>query len=673
MRRRAIVAAFVACALAVGATAQARVISLAITRVESPTFGGTVFGEVGPYEKLIGRATGEVDPKDPRNAIIVDLDLAPRNSRGMIEYSTPVYILRPIDRVKGNHRIFFDVNNRGDHRALGQLNDAPHTNDPSTAADAGNGYLMRQGYTIVLSGWDVTAGSANNRLTMTVPIATNPDGSPIEGVSLDEFVIDRDGITNGTLTYPTTTRDTSQATLTVRARYADAPRPLSATSWEFVDDTHIRLRPADTAFQSGTLYELTYRAKNPLVAGLGFAGLRDVTEYLRYARVDDAGQANPLAGDIERVYAFGVSQPARFLHDFVHLGFNGDSRGRKVFDAILSWIGGASGGFFNYRFAQPGRTHRQHIGRWYPERQFPFAWAVTTDHVTDVTDGRLVRCLKDNTCPNIFAVNSENEYWAKAGSLLHTDTRGKDLADPPNVRHYLLSSFPHSTGQGPSGRGICYLPQSPLLANATLRALLVSLDVWVTTGQMPPASRVPRWANGTLVAPRPRAGVGFPEIPGVVYNGRLHEGDLLDFGPAFNKGILTTLPPKLVGKPYAALVPKSDSDGHNIAGIRTVEIDVPLATFTGWALRGDGSLGEGCDASGQQIDFAATKAERLAKGDIRPSLEERYPTHEDYVRKVTAAAAKLEQERLLLAEDRDRIVARARQSTIGRSITQQQQ
>lgn len=671
MRRPSTIAAVVVGALTVAGTADARVASLVITKVESPTFGGTAFGDAGPYEKLVGTAKGEVDPADPRNAVIVDLALAPRNSRGMVEYSTPVFILRPVNRGKGNHRIFFDVNNRGDHRALGQFNDARSSNDPTAAADAGNGFLMRQGYTIVLSGWDVTAGSANNRLAMTVPVAKNPDGSAIVGLSLDEFVIDRAGVTSAALAYPASVLDTSKAQLTYRVRYADKPQPVEAGGWEFVDDTHVRLLPPGTAFQPGTLYELTYRARDPVVAGLAFAGLRDVTEFLRYARADDDGQPNPLAGDIERVYAFGVSQPARFLHDFVHLGFNADSRGRKVFDAILSWIGGASGGFFNYRFAQPGRTHRQHIGRWYPERQFPFAWAVTSDPVTGTTDGRLARCLKDDTCPNVFAVNSENEYWAKAGSLLHTDTKGKDLADPPNVRHYLLSSLPHSTGQGPSGRGICYLPQSPLLANATLRALLVGLDAWVTTGQTPPASRVPRVADGTLVVPRPQFRTGFPVIPGVVYNGRLHEGDLLDFGPDFTKGILSTLPPRLVGTPYPALVPKNDADGHNIAGVRTVEVEVPLATYTGWALRGDGSSGEGCDASGQQIDFAATKAERLAKDDPRPSIEERYPTREDYIQKVTAAATRLERDRFLLAEDRERLVQRAAQVRLGAASTQQ--
>ncbi len=670
MRRIAAVSAAVFCALAVATTADARITSIVISKVESPTFGGTAFGDVGPYEKLVGRATGEVDPADPKQAAIVDLDRAPRNGRGMVEYSTAIYILRPVNRAKGNHRVLFDVNNRGDHVALGQFNDAPASNDPTTAAHAGNGFLMRQGYTIVLSGWDVTAGAGNNRLQMTVPVAVNPDGSPIVGLSLDEFVIDRGGVTTATLSYPAASLDTSLATLTTRARHADLPRTISPKSWEFVDDTHIRLVPAGAMFQQGTLYELTYRATAPLVAGLAFAGLRDLTEFLRYARADEAGQANPLAGDIEQVYTFSMSQPSRFLHDFVHLGFNSDSRGRKVFDALLTWIGGGSGGFFNYRFAQPGRTHRQHIGRRYPERQFPFAWNVTTDHVTGVTDGRLARCMQDNTCPYVFAVNSENEYWAKAGSLLHTDTRGRDLADPPNVRHYLLSSLPHSRGQGPTGRGICHMPQNPLVANATLRALLPSLDAWVTHGTMPPPSRIPRVADGTLVPPLPQSGVGFPDIPGVVYNGRHHEGDLLDFGPSFGSGILTQLPPKRLGAPYPALVPKNDRDGHNIAGVRTVDIEVPTATYTGWGLRADLSAGEGCDHAGQQIDLAATRTARLAAGDHRPSLEERYPTHDDYVQKVTAAATKLEKERFLLAEDRERIIDRARTSTIGGSAAQ---
>ncbi len=574
-----------------------------------------------------------------------------------------------MNRARGNHRVFFDINNRGDFAAFGHFNEAPATNDPTTAADAGNGFLMQQGYTIVLSGWDVTAPAIENRLTMTVPIAVAGDGSPITGISLEEFVIDRPGVLIGNLTYPAANRDRSEASLTVRALYADAPRPIPATGWEYLDDRRIRLLPEGTAFQPGRLYEFAYPAKDPRVAGLAFAGLRDLTEYLRYGTADDQARPNPLAGDVRAVYSFGMSQPARFMHDFVALGFNADGENRRVFDGVLNWIGGASGGFFNYRFAQPGRTHRQHIGRWYPERQFPFAYNVIFDPVTGLTDGRLARCLETRTCPKIFEVNSANEYWAKAGSLLHTDTQGRDLPDVPEVRHYLLASLPHSRGRGPTGRGLCQQPQNPLVANATLRALLVAMNDWATDGKEPPPSRVPRVADGTLVAPLPQAGVGFPNIPSVTYNGRLHEGDLFDFGASFSKGVLSVVPPRRVGAPYPALVPKTDVDGNDIAGVRTVDIEVPLATFTGWALRAGAAAGDGCDASGQQIDFPRTKADRLASGDPRLSIEERYPTHEEYVAKVTAAANRLERDRFLLAEDVRRAIARASQSAVGRMST----
>jgi hypothetical protein len=641
--------------------AAAGIVSLVISRIESPTFEGAFFGQTGQYEKLIGRAIGEVDPDDPGNAPIVDLAFAPRNSHGMVEYSTPVWILRPVRRDRGNHRLLYDVNNRGDFIALGQFNDAAPSNEPGTAAEAGNGFLMRLGYTIVLSGWDVTVPAGNDRLGMTVPVARRPDGTPIIGPSLEEFVIDAPGVLEGRLTYPPATRDKGQASLTVRSHFEDPPQIVPSDLWTYVDDRRVRLLPEGTEFRPGSLYELTYPARDPVVAGLAFAGLRDLLEFLRYDSRDRAGQPNPLAGRIEAVYSFSMSQPSRFLHDFIYEGFNADSRTRRVFDGVLSWIGGASGGFFNYRFAQPGRTHRQHIGRWYPERQFPFADAITFDRVTGRTDGRLAACLATGTCPKIFEVNSENEYWAKAGSLLHSDTEGRDLPDPPNVRHFLLASLPHSRGRGPTGFGYCQQPQSPLVANATLRALLVDLDDWVTRGVEPPASRVPRVADGTLVPPLPQSSVGFPTIPGVTFNGRLHEGDLFDYGLSAARGVLTVIPPRRIGAPYPVLVPKTDADGNDIAGVRQVEIAVPLATFTGWALRRGAASGDGCDAAGQQIDFAPTRAARLAAGDPRLSLEERYPTLQDYVGKVTAAAQELVKQRLLLQEDVDRAISKARE------------
>ena len=668
--------------------AEAHITRIDVTRVESPAFGGTPFGEAGPYEKVVGRAFGEVDPRDPRNAVIVDINLAPRNARGMVEYSTDIYILRPVDASKGNHRVFFEINNRGNNFSFGLLNNAPAAvvNDPTTVVDAGNGFLMRQGYTIVLGGWDAGVAPGGGRQTIAVPIARNLDGSSIVGPAIEELVVDNTTTMTGILTYAAATLDKFQASLTVRVHYADAPTPIPATGWEYVNASTIRLLPAGTPFQQGTLYEFTYPARDPIVAGLGFAATRDLASYLRRAPLHGAGNSNPLAGDAQFVYSFCFSQPCRFLHDFLDMGFNEDERGERVFDGMLNWVGGGSGGFFNYRFAQPGRTHRQHIGRRYPERQFPFANQVLFDPITGKTDGRLKACRATGTCPKIFEVNSANEDWVKAGSLLHTDTLGNDLRDPPNVRFYLFSSLPHSAGIGPTGPGICQQPRNPVVANPGLRALLVALDEWVSEGKQPPASRVPLRANGTLVASLPQTdenedrghhrprrdrhhqdNVGFPDIPGVTYNGLMTTGDLFDYGPFFDDGVLTILPPVLVGSPYPAFVPRTDADGNDVAGVRLPEVAVPLATLTGWGLRAAAFGGDDlCDAAGQQIDFHQTKLERLAAGDPRLSIEERYLTHWRYVKEVTHAARRLGRERLLLDEDVQRYIEQAKASGIGK-------
>jgi hypothetical protein len=354
----------------------------------------------------------------------------------------------------------------------------------------------------------------------------------------------------------------------------------------------------------------------------------------------------------------------RFMHDFLQLGFNEDEHGRRVFDGILNWVGGASGGFFNYRFAQPGRTHRQHIGRWYPERQFPFANKLLFDPITGKTDGRLRQCESTETCPKIFEINSANEYWVKGGSLLHTDTLGNDLQDPKNARNYLLSSLPHVAL---SGAGICKQPRNPLVPNRVLRALLVALDEWVSENRMPPRSRVPRRSDGTLVSATSQSEVGFPSIPGVTFNGVMITGDFFDYGPSFEQGILTILPPLLLGSPYPVFVPRTDDDGNDVAGIRLPEVEVPLATYTGWGLRAAAFAGDDlCDAAGQKIDFAQTKPDRLALGDPRRSIEERYRTHEAYAKEVARAAKHLHRQRLLLEEDVQRYVQETEASAVRR-------
>jgi hypothetical protein len=667
--------------LAAGATqAQARITRIEITDVQSPTFDGAVFGSTGQYEKLVGKVFGEVDPADPLDAGITDIRLAPRNARGAVEYSGTIMIIRPRDAARGNHRLLMEVNNRGKILLFSLLNDAKaNSDDPKTAADAGNGFMMRQGFTIAEVAWDAisgaTPGVGGGPFVLTVPVAKQADGTDIVGPSMEEFVVDAAATTTGPLTYPAASLDPSRATLTARAQVSDKPEIIPSTQWHYNEDgTAISLLPEGTKFKEGMLYEFVYPAKDPKITGLGFAAVRDTATFLRDAKVDSQGHANPLAGDIEREYTACISQPCRFMRDFVALGFNetddpaaspgGPIVHRPVFDGVLNWVGGGSGLYLNYRFAEPYRTHRQHIARWYPEFAFPFAYPTTTDGVTGKTDGLLRRCAETSTCPKIIDANSENEYWAKDGAILHTDTQGNDLPDAPGVRIFLVSGRPHGDGVPASGPGICQVERNPLVGNAAMRALLVALDAWVSTGREPPPSRVPRHADGTLVGPAQQE-VGFPHIPGITYNARLHTGDLFDFGPQADQGITATLPPVLLGSPYPVAVPRTDADGNDVAGIRLPDIAVPVATYTGWNLRKTPAQ-EGCDAAGMVIPFARTKAERLANGDPRLSLEERYPDHGSYVRAVTQSANALRDQGLLLGEDVDRYVTAADASDIGK-------
>jgi hypothetical protein len=510
---------------------------------------------------------------------------------------------------------------------------------------------------------------------LDAPIAVNPDGAEVVGPSLEEFVIDDDNRSVEPLTYPAASLDPAKAVLTFRADVKDEPIAVAADRWRYdAAGTTVSLLPEGTKFKSGRLYELVYPAKNPIVAGLGFAAVRDLAAFLRYANADDARNPNPLAGELQQVYTTCISQPCRFMRDFVALGFNEDAdaasrgtggrSGRRVVDGVLNWVGGASGIFLNYRFAQPFRTHRQHIARWYPEFQFPFAYQTTNDSVTGRTDGLMRRCTESETCPKIIEADSDNEYWAKDGALAHIDTQGRDLPEAKNVRTYLIAGRPHGDGIPVSDKGICREPRNPLVANPAMRALLVALDAWAADGVEPSESSVPRIGDGTLVGSAQEE-VGFPHIPGVKYNGRMHEGDLMDFGPQASEGTLTLLPPHRVGSPYPALVPKTDADGATLAGVRLPDVAAPVATYTGWNLRRNPPE-EGCDASGMVIPFQRTKAERTASGDPRLSLEERYPDHASYVRAVSASAHDLENRRLLLAEDAERYIRAAEDSDVGR-------
>ena len=637
---------------------------------ESVTFDGLSFGSVGQYEKIRGIAYGEVDPSDPRNAVITDIELAPVNAQGMVEYSMDIFILKPVDLNRGNHRILFDFNNRGQMR-VGLFNDAVTTNNPTSAKDAGTGFIMNLGYTVVGSGWE-PAVSGVDAMKIIVPVATK-DGATITGPSYEYIVFDNDKTATSRLAYAAANTDKSQAALTVRERLDDPPTTVPATGWDYTseDGTEICLLPSGTPFQQSHIYEFTYTAKNPVIAGIGLAATRDFVSFLRSAT---AAEGNPLDGDVQHTFSYSISQPSRTLNDLQELGFNEDLNGQRVFDGILSHTGGGSGDQINFRFAQTGRTERNRQNHLYPESVFPFAHQVLTDHISGKTAGRGERGEASGTAPKRFEINTANEYWVKACSLLHTDTQGNDLLDPDNVRFYLLSGLSHGVGDITNK---CEGQQftNAVSPHAAHRALLAALDEWVSEGTTPPESQIPRRAvdaalavpqPGSLTGIVPQDELGWPDIPGVTYNGLTTTRYHLDFGEDIDSGIASNYPPSVAGRPaYPIFVSKVDEDGNEVAGARLPEVEAPVATTTGWALRRAGfSENEGCESNGQHIPFAVTKAERVASGDPRLSLEERYKNHDGYVQAVTKAARKLEKQRFLLPADVQQYIKDAQASDV---------
>jgi hypothetical protein len=642
--------------------AHARITKVQITTTETPTFGGYSWPGVGQYEKIVGKAFGEVDPLDPRSAVIVDIERAPRNARGNVEYSFDFYILKPIDLSKGAHKVMYEPPNRGS-KTWGNFARMPGGNDPGSVTDStvlANAFLMPRGYTLVWSGWDKAAGTstANFNATITLPVAKNPDGSAITGPAYEYIVTS--GISPFPLSYPAATLDKSKATLTHRVHLDDLPMVVPAASWTY-DATGMSINLVPAGWIANDIYEFSYTARDPTVNGLGFAAVRDWNAWLRYEAADDLGTANPLAGDVQRIYTEVVSQPGRLINDFRHLGFNQAENGEKVFDGHMNWIAAGDGINMNYRFSQPGRTERNRQEHLYVEGVFPFANVRTTDPITGKTDSRYARCEETGTCSYGVEIYSANEYWVKAASLLHTNPEGnKDLGESPFTRNYLISSHQHGTGNSAS-KGSCQQFQNPLNSAPVQRALWVALDEWATEHKMPPPSRVPRLNDKTLVAPLPQSGMGFPSIPGVTYTGLKTTRYLLNFGPDYyTLGVPTVNPPLIVppyednplnGPIYPSFVPKTDRDGNDIAGVRLADVGVPVATYTGWALRSGPQANDGCEGSGQFIPFPKTKADRLASGDPRQSVEERYPTFERYQRRVARAITEMVEDRLMLCED----------------------
>ncbi|MBV8619697.1 MAG: hypothetical protein JOY84_12595 [Curvibacter sp.] len=674
-----------------------------VTRLDilerGPAFGGQAFGPVGSYERIRARLHGELDPMAVDNAVIQDIGLAPRNAHGRVEYSSDIDILRPTDAQQARPLLLFEVPNRGRRLMLGAFN-ADMKGPPAALAAlqvAGDGFLQRSGATLIWFGWQGDILPGEERLTATLPIARQADGSPLTGTVRSELTTLAPtpvlNLSSGWFTlmnhrsYPTVELDNRRRlpdgfvpSLTVRPRES-APRvEIPADQWHFGacdasaphNDRQVCL-PA--GFQPGRLYEIIYRAKDPMVMGIGFAIARDVGAFFAHAEQDRAGTANPVVhGESVKALVFGSSQSGRFIRSMIALGFNRSETGRRVFDGAMPHIGGGLLPL-NVRFSQPGRAWGQQVDHDYPAYDFPFTYGPETDPLTGRTAGLLDACTRTQTCPLLFHMATSLELWEGRQSLGLTDPLGqRDLPEPANVRTYIMASTQHAPAAWPLPQqppyGLCRQASNPNPHLWTLRAGLDNLVAWVRDGTVPPDSAVPRIADGSLVAPDR---VHFPAIPATRYDGadrpaprytgQVNTLHVLDFGPDYrpleSSGILHE-PPTSGNAAYGLLVPQVDSDGIDIAGVRNVYLQAPIGTYTGWnTFRPALFEGNFCNFQGSFIPFARTEAERLAAGDPRPSLQARYPTQQAYVEALRRGADRLVAQGLMRAEDRDRVVGEA--------------
>ncbi len=633
--------------------------------------GGVSFGTTGPYERLLGAVSFAIDPNEKDLPFVCDLDLAPRNPEGLVEFKAVLDIVKPVDLGRGNGKLLFDFSNRGGRGAFTRLNDGG--GDFSKATAVGNGFLNKQGYTVVIAGWQGDLVYTGSNIVAFLPEARQ-NSRPLRGRVRQEFISDKPGVLSIPVSgaaniqcYPVLDRAT--ATLTIREREADPRVPVPASDWELAKAKEqggkVELTPSNVdlyvkgGFKTGWIYELIYDTEGSRVMGLGFLGLRDLVSFLRYGTKDSSGTANPLAGSMDKVYGYGASLAGRVVREFIYEGWNRDPEGRKVFDAVQTHTG-IGRLYCNMRFAQIGRYPRQHEEHSYPSERYPFNFNPIPDPFTGKVDAVLKRPEAD---PLIVHCHTSSEYWERHGSMTHTDPRdGSDAEIPPNVRMYMLAGSPHAAIAADNPRWAGQLPPSNFSPQPFLRACFVLMDRWASQGVPPPQNRVPRRDAGQLVAPE-EALKKFPKIPGVNLPTTPSRLPLWNYGPDFDdKGIMSIFPPEVVpGKEYPIQVPAVDADGNDLGGVRYPDMQAPIATYIGWALRKAGfAEGELLMTNGCIKAFTRTKAEREKLGDPRLSIEERYPTHQTYIDKVNRAVDELVKEGFLLPEDGESYIEAAK-------------
>ncbi len=626
---------------------------------------GISFGAAGAYEVLSGTVHYAADPAAPLNARVVDLALA-AGGDGLVRYSADILILKPVEISRGNGALLYHVVNRGnfDTRLLEAGPWAEVATSPSGSGES-LGRLMKQGWTVVFSGWQDDLLS-DKRLRLYAPLARR-DGKPLSGPVLAEFG-GGDGATvaylgaAGHRAYPLAPGAEGDAVLRAHRSYADPGTVISRDQWKFASlDSAGAERPDSVnvyypqGFAPGITYTVSYTTSFSPVMGLAFPAVRELVTFL-----GSADTLNPLldqsgACPIRYRLAYGSSQCGRFLRDFIYQGFNLSPAGGKVFDGVFANVPGCRRGFFNYRFAQPSRA-----GGFYPDFIFPFTDKPQTDPVTGFTGG-IQAAVPDSLRPKIFYIHHTGEYWSSGAGLTHATLDGTaDVKLPENVRIYAFAGTAHGSARLQGGRPApstrLLLPYNPNQANLLAVPLLEALGRWVIFGERPPRSSYPRVDTGELVAAEDYAYPSVPEVEAPVLP-VLHPR--FDWGENWRAGVMSRALPKL-GALFPVLVPAAGEDGNELGGLRTPHVSVPVASYIGWnypASSYDGAATTTiASLSGGWLPFCATRAERAGRGDSRKSLDMLYRSRGDYLARLRKACDELVGRGLMFAEDTETVL-----------------
>ena len=649
---------------------------MSVTRLEinhrAPFEFGRSFGDVGSYTYLEGKAYFEVDPSHEANNGITDLALAPVNSGGKVEFSADFSMLKPTDPKAGRRTMLLDVVNRGNRTVVTRFNDVERANHLATSFSSGNGFLMREGYTVVFCGWQADVPPIPGLIGLQAPSALE-SGEPLVGRVLNQYQANEDRnifplADRYHLVNPSVYENTENAKLLVGDHPNGAFEEVPSDKWSIirVEDREIEPDPAHLymkdGFELGRIYQLVYTARGSRVVGLGFAAMRDISSFMKYGT---ASEGNPSAGELDVAISYGVSQTGRFLRQYLHTGMNTDENGNMAMDGVIAHVGGGMRGEFNLRFGQPSKD----VCFIMPEL-FPFTDLPQRDPETGKHEGLLDLAERQESVPKIMFTNSSAEYWRGDAGLIHTDLEGpKDAPEHPNVRRYHFAGTQHGHGTYPpvvkreSDLIKGHLPFNAVDYSPILKACLNNIDEWIKTGEAPPESRHPRHSDGTAVESHTLLG-RFDNVPGVRVPDKALNPMRLDYGNEQHLGRTIKLPAERMAQ-YPAFVSDVDETFNEVAGVRLPDVAVPVTTNTGWNPR-DASVGNeelliGITGglAGWTIPLPTTKEQGDISGDPRPSIEKLYESRDEYISKVRDLVSELVSERYILEEDVQEIIEKA--------------